>query len=114
MKNAEEIKKRYLKDELPIRLGGIAANLARMYSFSSNDNHLRAIESLLDESKYYIEWTVRDATIEVQGYLIQLQIQLALWQVQLMRVWTDANKRQSFANDVNKWSQELLELSGLM
>jgi len=114
MKNTEEIKKRYLQDELPSRLGGIAANLARMNSFSSNDNHLRAIESLLDESKYFIEWTVKDAPIEIQGLLIQIQIQLALWQVQLMRFWTDTKKRHSFANIVNKWSQELLKLSGLM
>ena len=114
MKNAENIKKRFLKDELPIRLGGIAANLARIKSFSSNENHLRAIESLLDESKYYIEWTIKDAPIDVQAYLIQIQIQLALWQVQLMRIWSNTEKRISISTIANKWSQEILKLSGLM
>jgi len=114
MKNVEEIRKRYLKDELPVRLGGIAANLARMNSFSSNDSHLEVIESLLDESKYFIEWTVKDTPGEIQGFLIQIQIQLALWQVQLIRIWTDNKNRQSFADRVNRWSQELLKLSGLM
>ena len=92
MKNVEEIRKRYLKDELPVRLGGIAANLARMKSFSSNDNHLEAIESLLDESKYYIEWTVKDVPVEIQEFLIQIQIQLALWQVQLIKIWIAPSK----------------------
>jgi hypothetical protein len=114
MKNVEEIRKRYLKDELPVRLGGIAANLARMKSFSSNDNHLEAIESLLDESKYYIEWTVKETPVETQGFLIQIQIQLALWQVQLIKIWTDNKKRHFFANRANTWSQELLKLAGLM
>ena len=114
MKNVEEIRKRYLKDELPVRLGGIAANLARMNSFSSNDSHQEVIESLLDESKYYIEWTVKDAPVEIQGFLIQIQIQLALWQLQLIRIWTDNKKRHFFANRVHTWSQELLKLSGLV
>jgi hypothetical protein len=114
MKNVEEIRKRYLKDELPVRLGGIAANLARMKSFSSNDNHLEAIESLLDESKYYIEWTVKETPVETQGFLIQIQIQLALWQVQLIKIWTDNKKRHFFANRADRWSQEILKLAGLM
>lgn len=114
MKNIEEIKTRFTKDELPIRLGGIAANLARMNTFSSNDNHLMVIESLLDESKYFIEWTVKDAPIEIQGFLIQIQIQIAVWQLEVMRFWPDTEKRRTFANDVTKWSQILLKMSGLM
>ena len=114
MKNREEIKKRYLQDALPTRLGGIAANLARINSFSSHDNHLKTIESLIDESKYFIEWTVKDAPRDLQEYLIHIQVQLALWQVQLMRFWKDPEKRYSFAKAANKWSQELLKLSGLL
>ena len=35
MKDQAKIRARYLRDALPVRLGGIAANLARMKSFSN-------------------------------------------------------------------------------
>jgi|GEM_PF-2730767 len=47
-----EIRTRYLQDTLPIRLGGIAANLARLASFSANPQSVIAIENLLVESRW--------------------------------------------------------------
>ena len=39
MKNLEAIQERYLRDPLPVRLGGLAANLARVESFSNHAEH---------------------------------------------------------------------------
>lgn len=57
MKDWTVIRERYMKDELPVRLGGLAANLSRIKSFSANENSREAVASLIDESKMFIEWT---------------------------------------------------------
>jgi len=73
-------RERYLRDALPIRLGGLAANLARVKSFSDHPDHREVVESLIDESKFFIEWAAPDADLLVQAALVELQVQLACWQ----------------------------------
>jgi hypothetical protein len=114
MSNFTAIRERYLRDELPIRLGGLAANLARIKSFSRHPGHFDAVTSLLNESKYFIEWTAPSATLEVQSELVELQIQLAQWQQGLSGIWSDAKQRQELADRANTWSQRVLQLSGLL
>ena len=77
MRNWAAIRERYLRDSLPIRLGGLAANLARIKSFSNHPDHRDVIESLLDESKFFIEWIAPETGIDLQVELVALQLQLA-------------------------------------
>ena len=77
------IRERYLRDELPIRLGGLAANLARIVSFAGQPHETgkypSTVEHLLEESEWFIEWNGPDAPLETQTELVELQIQLAVW-----------------------------------
>ena len=57
MNDLTAIRDRYLKDELPVRLGGLAANLARIGSFSKNTGNAEPVGDLVSESKWFIEWT---------------------------------------------------------
>ena len=114
MKNLEAIKERYLNDQLPIRLGGLAANLARVESFSTNDAHLEVVESLLNESKYFIEWTAMEAGLHLQAELIELQRLLSRWQYSLNDIWPDLDRRDSFSRQAGAWSRRVLESSGLL
>jgi hypothetical protein len=114
MKNKEMIRRRYLSDDLPVRLGGIAANLARINSFSDNDGHMNVVESLLEESKYFIEWTIKDTTIETQEFLLKIQIQLALWQLHLVKIWNNNKERLALAAKAYDWSRDLLRIAGLV
>ena len=68
-------RERYLRDQLSVRLGGLAANLARIRSFSDHPDHRDVVESLLEESKFFIEWTVPDAELDVQTVFVELQLQ---------------------------------------
>ena len=47
MTNREMRRERYLRDALPVRLGGLAANLRRVSSFAQHAANREAIESLL-------------------------------------------------------------------
>ncbi len=114
MKDWTTIQKRYLQDELPIRLGGIAANLSRVKSFASHDANREAVVSLIEESKFFIEWTANEADLDVAAELIELQIQLSRWQHTWSKIWPDKAQRQQVATTSSHWSQRVLELSGLL
>ncbi|MBN2117754.1 MAG: hypothetical protein JW730_14355 [Anaerolineales bacterium] len=108
------IRERYMRDPLPVRLGGLAANLSRMKSFSANEASRDTVASLIDESKMFIEWTAAQAEIEIAAKLVELQVQLALWQLQWHKIWKDTSRRKHFAEQSSAWSKQVLEMSGLL
>ena len=114
MRNWTAIRERYLRDPLPIRLGGLAANLARIKSFSDHPDHREVIESLLDESKSLIEWTAPEAEINLQVELVALQLQLACWQRSWQDIWTDPLRKAAVAEQAQTWSERVLKRSGLL
>jgi hypothetical protein len=114
MRNWETIRERYLRDSLPIRLGELAANLARIKSFSDHPNHRDVIESLLDESKFFIEWTAPEAEIDLQVELVALQLQLACWQRSWLKIWADPLQRAAVGEQAQIWSERVLKRSGLL
>jgi hypothetical protein len=46
--------------------------------------------------------------------LVQLQIQLALWDLESRQNWHDESWRSELSNKANQWAQRILEMSGLM
>ena len=80
MQNLGRIRERYLRDDVATRLGGIAANLARVSSFSKSPVNKEAVNGLLDESKYFIEWTAEETGSDTAAELVELQVQIACWQ----------------------------------
>jgi len=114
MRDWTTLRERYLCDKLPIRLGGLAANLARIKSFSNHPDHRDVVESLLNESKFFIEWTTPDAELELQVELVSLQIQLARWQLKWVDIWSDPIQRSAVAKEAEVWSERVLKMSGLL
>ena len=114
MTDRTEVRERYLRDELPVRLGGLAANLARVGSFSQNPAHRDVVERLVEESKFFIEWAAPDAELGVQAELVELQIVLARWQHTWPGLWADPVRRGAVADQARAWSRRVLEMSGLL
>jgi len=114
MKDWTAIRERYLKDDLPVRLGGLAANLSRIKSFAAHEASRDAVESLIDESKLFIEWTAAQAESQMAAELVALQIQLARWQCNWARIWADPAQRSQIAEQSNLWSKRVLNMSGLL
>jgi len=113
-KDWSTIRERYLTDEIPVRLGGLAANLSRIKSFVNNEKNKSLVESLIEESKHFIEWTARETEIDTAAKLVELQVELALWQIKLNQIWPDANQRKQISEKSNAWSQQVLMASGLL
>ena len=114
MKDWAVIQERYMRDELPIRLGGLAANLSRIKSFSANEASREIVASLIDESKMFIEWTAAEAEINTAAMMVDVQVQLSLWQIRWDRIWTNHAERKQIAEQSGIWSKQILELSGLL
>ena len=114
MKDWGTIRERYLRDRLPVRLGGLAANLSRIKSFATSDAGREAVASVIDESKYFIEWTAAEAEVHTAAQLVDLQIQLARWQRIWTHLWADPVQRSQMAEQSAAWSKRVLEMSGLL
>ena len=103
------IRERFLQDPLPVRLGGLAADLARIASCAGDPKDGEALLSLLEEGKHFAEWTAPDAPLEVQEALAEIQIRLALWQ----RRRQAGKPSFEMRTEAQRWSDRLLVLSGL-
>ena len=114
MKNWNALRERYLSDLLPDRLGGLSANLARIKTLTGKAISQNTIEYLIRESKFFIEWTAMDTDIDTTVELVELQLQLALWQLQWTRIWADPVQRMEVAEQAKIWSDRILERSQLL
>jgi hypothetical protein len=92
----------------------LAANLARVRSFSDNPAHRDVVGQLLEESAWLIEWSAPDAPIETQMALVDCQRELARWRRGWTLVWDDPTRRATVAERAGAWSQQFLTLSGLV
>lgn len=107
-------KDRYLRDHLPVRLGNLASNLARIDSISKHPTLSESASNVVIESKLFIEWTAADASLSQQVELLELQRTLARWRLAWDEIWDDSERRGSIAAEARQWSNRILELSGLL
>jgi hypothetical protein len=114
MKDWNALRERYLSDLLPDRLGGLSANLARIKTLTGKAICQNTIEYLIKESKFFIEWTAMDTDIDTTVELVELQLQLALWQLRWVQIWADPEQRMEVAEQAKIWSDRILERSGLL
>ena len=114
MKNKEARRERYLRDPLPIRLGGIAANLARIKSSAGNPLNYQVVNVMLYESKFYIEWTAAETPIETAAALVELQLALVGWGRRWATGYSDPETRNALIEFARAWSDRVLEMSGLL
>jgi len=114
MKNIQALHERFTQDPVSVRLGGIAANFSRIASFAFSPKNSRAVESMIEESKYFIEWTATETSPDVQAFLVELQVKLALLQLRWPEISKDISATKEIAQEADKWSNSLLRFSGIL
>jgi len=110
----EARKDRYLRDPLPVRLGNLASNLARIQSIATRPELGDAAKRVIRESEHFVEWAGKDAELFVQVELVELQRRLAEWQFNWNEISNDLEKRNSVAEQAGLWSEKILDRSGLL
>jgi hypothetical protein len=114
MRSRAAIRERYLRDGVPTRLGGLAANLLRIKSFADRNGSDEVVVSLIEESKLLIEWTAGEFEADRAAQLVVLQIELAGWQLLWPQVDRDPEVRGRVAQEAASWSNRVMEMSGLL
>ena len=114
MTNAAAIKARFLQDAPSLRLGNLAANLARVQTFASDDSHRDVVANLIEESAFFVEWAAPDADHETQLVLLDLQRKLLGWRRDWSQTWEDHTSRTTVAEMAGQWSLRLLRIAGLL
>ncbi len=101
---------RFMKDPATRRLGGIASDLARLSGLlKANSENWELFQNVLNETKFFTEWTAHDLSPDIQEKLLDLQRSLSKWgggpfsKEQLSLVQREAKK----------WSEMILSTSGL-
>ena len=111
--NLNEKQARFQNDDIPHRLGHTASNLARVRSFC-NTAYKEAVKSVLNETQWFIEWTAAEIEPELAEELVNIQVQLARWELMLDHIWLDEKKRAEIAKQAEFLSQRVLDMSGLL
>ncbi|MBD2385434.1 hypothetical protein [Cylindrospermum sp. FACHB-282] len=112
--NLDEKQAHFQRDNnIPNRLGHIAANLARIRSFS-HIAYKEAVTSIISETKWFIEWTAAEIEPLQAEELVNIQVQLAMWELSWDDIWVDEKVRTEVAEQSGVWSERVLDMSGLL
>lgn len=103
----------FQRDSVQNRLGHIASNLARVRTFCNN-GYEKGVLSVIEQTKDFIEWTAAEIEPEQAEELVNIQVQLALWQLTWSNNWFDSNKRTEIAVKAGAYSDRVLDMSGLL
>lgn len=95
------------------RLGHIASNLSRIRSFSQVA-HKEAVASVISETTWLIEWTAAEIEPEQAEELVNIQIQLARWELSWDSIWENETVGAEVAEQSGVWSEQVLDMSGLL
>jgi hypothetical protein len=114
MKDWIAIRERYLRDAVPVRLGGLAANLARIRAFAALGGSDDVVASLIHESRHFIEWTAAAMEVNAAAELVSLQVELAVWERTWPRIREDPSMRKELTEKAEDWSRRVMNMSGLL
>ena len=91
MRDPRRLRERYLRDPLPIRLAGLAADLGRIAASARCTGGEASVVEMLEESQHMIEWTAQEAELEIAAELVDIQVMLSLWR----KAWPEAQRNQT-------------------
>jgi hypothetical protein len=114
MMDKEKKRARYLRDPLPRRLGGLAATLGRIASSARNANDPTVVRGLLEEAKYYIEWTAAETDPDTAAELVSMQRLITLWEKSWESAFQNISQRALLSVQAKQWSDRALDMSGLL
>ncbi|MBD2436227.1 hypothetical protein [Nostoc sp. FACHB-110] len=106
----------FMQDDVPTRLHHLAGHLSQIQCLWTQASSADVILALVNESRYFIEWTVPDMVkaddIDRAAELVDLVRLLTRWLFHWDNIWFDTEQRQSAARQTQDWLRRVLEISG--
>lgn len=113
MQNLSEIKERFLNEPPNRRLGHLASDLLRISNFIDTQKNAAAVNDLIEESKFFIEWAAPESPSHIQEFFSEIQPKLALWQRRFFNRPEEVKTKEELKKHAKAWSGRLIEFSGL-
>lgn len=104
----------FLKEPPARQLGALAATLARIASSAPKTARTLAIEPMITECIEFIEWLTLPESPKVKTELSDLKAMLGLWRESWPHAQQNESQRKLLALQARKWSDQVLEYSGLL
>lgn len=105
----------FMQDDVTTRLRRLATHLSQIQSLWTQGSSEDVILALIDESRYFVEWTVPDMVkaddIDRACELVDLVRLLTRWLFHWDNIWTDTEQKQSASAQISYWLQRVLEIS---
>jgi hypothetical protein len=105
---------KFRSQPLPRQIGALAANLARISTCARWEPPTDVLIPMITESIQFIEWIAPETAPEVSAELVDLQVMLGLWRESWVKAQEDSKQRTLFSFQAYKWSNQVLEYSGLL
>lgn len=114
--NESQLRLRYLRDDVPHRMGNLASTLSRLSDFIEFNRPAESILAVLQEGQRFVAWTESDVDDRTAAELQRLALDLQGWRDRWAAPAGDA--AAATATEVSRtakaWSDRVLELSGLL
>ncbi|MBI3538351.1 MAG: hypothetical protein HY070_12445 [Chloroflexi bacterium] len=113
---AQETREHFLQQNIRMRLGHLASDLARIAN-GINITGLNVAKNALEHSQAFIEWIAPDLLqdrFDDAARLVEIQRALTLWHSKWNRVQENTDERTKLAIEARAWSAEVLKMSGLL
>lgn len=104
----------FIKESPARQLGALAATLGRIASSAEKAARSKAIIPMLEECIQFIEWTISDQNDVTKKELNDLSMMLKLWHDSWEYTKENEPLRTLLALQAKKWSDQVLEFSGLL
>jgi len=106
--------KKFKRQPLPRQLGALAATLGRVAFCARLAHPTETLYPLFTESIQVIEWIAPDAPPDIAAELIDMQVLLGLWRKSWPVAQAHSPQPVLLALQVKKWSDQVLDYSGLL
>jgi hypothetical protein len=106
-------KQQFTQDNIPTRLGKLANQLNRIYSLSHDSTQADLVKSLINESRYFIEWTAPEMDIDLAAELVDLMRFLTRWLAHWEEINNDNEVKNQTSQQLTNWTERVLQISEL-
>ena len=112
MKNLPAIRERFLQENTQMKLGHLASDLARIASLLNMQAGEKALQNVMEETKFFAEWTAPDTDPETQAFLLEIRSLITEKELEWDSLSNDENWRDETAKCLRNLSNKLLKKAG--
>ena len=114
MKEREKLREHFVSHPVSVRLLSLVNHLARVESQADDPAQSEAVQKVIRESMFFIEYIVPDVELNLQVELFELQRLLARWYHHWAEIEADEAQRKAVAEQAGEWSQRARQAAELL